>query len=127
MKKSINHFHREYICLCASTFGELMVMELNSDKFQQFVENHDVVLVDFWAPWCAPCLLLTPIIEELEKEMEGVVFAKLNVDDNQEIAREFGIMSIPTLMIFKRGEMADMVVGVMAKDALRERIERHMD
>ena len=65
--------------------------------------------------------------EELEKEMEGVVFAKLNVDDNQEIAREFGIMSIPTLMIFKRGEMADMVVGVMAKDALRERIERHMD
>ncbi|RLF49588.1 MAG: thioredoxin [Thermoplasmata archaeon] len=104
-----------------------MVMELNSDNFQQFVENHDVVLVDFWAPWCAPCLLLTPIIEELEKEMEGVVFAKLNVDDNQEIAREFGIMSIPTLMIFKRGEMADMVVGVMAKDALRERIERHMD
>jgi len=78
-------------------------MELNSDKFQQFVENHDVVLVDFWAPWCAPCLLLTPIIEELEKEMEGVVFAKLNVDDNQEIAIEFGIMSIPTLMIFKRG------------------------
>ncbi|MCD6147714.1 MAG: thioredoxin [Thermoplasmata archaeon] len=104
-----------------------MVMELNSDNFQQFVKNHDVVLVDFWAPWCAPCLLLTPIIEELEKEMEGVVFAKLNVDDNQEIAREFGIMSIPTLMIFKRGEMADMVVGVMAKDALRERIERHMD
>jgi len=104
-----------------------MVMELNSDKFQQFVENHDVVLVDFWAPWCAPCLLLTPIIEELEKEMEGVVFAKLNVDENQEIAREFGIMSIPTLMIFKRGEMADMVVGVMAKDALRERIERDMD
>ena len=111
----------------ASTFGELMVIELNSDNFQQFVKNHDVVLVDFWAPWCSPCLLITPIIEELEKEMEGVAFAKLNVDENQEIARMFGIMSIPTLMIFKRGEMVDMVVGVMAKDALRERIERYMD
>lgn len=104
-----------------------MVIELNSDNFQQFVKNHDVVLVDFWAPWCSPCLLITPIIEELEKEMEGVTFAKLNVDENQEIARMFGIMSIPTLMIFKRGEMVDMVVGVMAKDALRERIERYMD
>jgi len=102
-------------------------MELNSDNFQQFVKNHDVVLVDFWAPWCSPCLLITPIIEELEKEMEGVTFAKLNVDENQEIARMFGIMSIPTLMIFKKGEMVDMVVGVMAKDALRERIERYMD
>jgi len=103
-----------------------MAIELNSDNFQQFIKSHDIVLVDFWAPWCSPCLLIAPIIEELEKEMDGTAFAKLNVDENQEIARMFGIMSIPTLMIFKRGEMADMVVGVIAKDALRERIERHM-
>jgi len=103
-----------------------MAIELNSDNFQQFIKSHDIVLVDFWAPWCSPCLLIAPIIEELEKEMDGAAFAKLNVDENQEIARMFGIMSIPTLMIFKRGEMADMVVGVIAKDALRERIERHM-
>jgi len=103
-----------------------MAVELTTENFQDFVKSNDVVLVDFWAEWCAPCLMIVPVIEELEGEMNGVKFAKLNVDENQEIASMFGIMSIPTLMIFKGGEMADMIVGVVAKDTLKERIERYM-
>jgi len=103
-----------------------MTVDLTSDNFREFIQNHDVVVVDFWAPWCSPCLLIAPIIETLEKELPDVKFAKLNVDENQDIASMFGIMSIPTLMIFKGGEIADMVVGVIAKDALKERILRHI-
>lgn len=103
-----------------------MAVELTTENFQEFVKNNDVVLVDFWAEWCAPCLMMAPVIEELESEMDGVKFVKLNVDENPEIASMFGIMSIPTLMIFRRGEVADMVVGVVAKDTLKERIERQM-
>jgi len=103
-----------------------MTVDLTSDNFREFIQNHDVVVVDFWAPWCSPCLLIAPIIETLEKELPDVKFAKLNVDENQDIASMFGIMSIPTLMIFKGGEIVDMVVGVIAKDALKERILRHI-
>ena len=103
-----------------------MAVELTTENFQEFVKNNNVVLVDFWAEWCAPCLMITPVIEELEREMDGVKFVKLNVDENPEIASMFGIMSIPTLMIFRRGEVVDMVVGVVAKDTLKERIERQM-
>jgi len=103
-----------------------MAIELTTNNFRDFVSRNDIVLVDFWAPWCSPCLLIAPIIEELEKEMPDVRFAKVNVDENQEIASVFGIMSIPTLMIFKGGETVDMVIGVIAKDALKERLLRHM-
>ena len=103
-----------------------MAVELSTENFQDFVKSNDVVLVDFWAEWCAPCVMIAPVIDELEGEMDGVKFAKLNVDENPEIASIFGIMSIPTLMVFKRGEVADMVVGVVAKDTLKERIERHV-
>jgi len=103
-----------------------MAVEITTENFQDFVKSNDVVLVDFWAEWCAPCLMIVPVIEELEGEMSGVKFAKLNVDENPEMASMFGIMSIPTLMIFKNGEVTDMVVGVVAKDTLKERIERHM-
>jgi len=103
-----------------------MAVELTTENFQDFVKSNDVVLVDFWAEWCAPCVMMAPVIDELEGEMDGVKFAKLNVDENPEIASTFGIMSIPTLMVFKGGEVADMVVGVVAKDTLKERIERHV-
>ncbi|HHH78120.1 MAG TPA: thioredoxin [Thermoplasmatales archaeon] len=103
-----------------------MAVELTTENFQDFVKSNDVVLVDFWAEWCAPCVMMAPVIDELEGEMDGVKFAKLNVDENPEIASIFGIMSIPTLMVFKGGEVADMVVGVVAKDTLKERIERHV-
>jgi thioredoxin 1 len=102
-----------------------MAIDITTEIFQEFVKGNDLVLVDFWAEWCAPCLMMAPVIEELEREMKGVKFTKLNVDENPEIASTFGIISIPTLVIFKGGEVADMVVGVISKDALRERIESH--
>lgn len=84
------------------------------------------VLVDFWAPWCGPCQMQGPILEELVAEIgDKAVIGKVNVDDNQEAAGNYGIMSIPALMVFKDGEMVENMVGVHQKDDLLEIIARH--
>jgi thioredoxin 1 len=80
-------------------------------------------LVDFWAPWCGPCQVMGPIVEELAKEMgDKIKIGKLNVDENPGIAQKYGIMSIPTIMIFKDGKMAKQLVGVQAKETLKEEL-----
>lgn len=103
-------------------------VDVTDDTFPEFVKTRPIVVVDAWAPWCGPCLRIAPIVESLAQEMEGqVTFAKLNTDENPDTARRYGIMSIPTLLIFKNGQRVDQVVGLVPKDPLRERIQRHVN
>jgi thioredoxin 1 len=88
-------------------------------SFADFVQSHPTVVVDCWAPWCGPCRAMAPIIDELASKWEGkVTFGKLNTDENPETAVRYGIMSIPTLLIFKDGQLADQVVGLPPKAQL---------
>lgn len=100
------------------------VLELNDSNFDQTVASSPVLLVDFWAPWCGPCRMIAPVIEELGKELAGkVVVAKVNVDDAAAVAGAHGITSIPTLMIFKNGALVDRSTGLASKAALLGKLE----
>ncbi|MBN1454718.1 MAG: thioredoxin [Methanomicrobia archaeon] len=91
-------------------------VEITDRTFVAFVKQHPMVVVDCWAPWCGPCRMVAPILEQLAKEYAGkVVFGKLNVDENPRIATEYAIMAIPTLFIFKNGEPVDVIQGAMPK------------
>ncbi len=103
-----------------------MALELDDKNFDSEVMVNDaVVLVDFWAPWCGPCQMMVPVIDELAKEMAGVAkIGKLNVDDNPEKASQFGIMSLPTIKIFKGGVVVKEFIGVQRKDILKGELEK---
>lgn len=103
-----------------------MVAELTDAAFdQQVIQSGDAYLVDFWAPWCGPCRIVAPIVDELAKDYEGQLkVGKMNVDDNQQVAARFGISSIPTLMIFKGGELKERITGAVPKPTLKQAIDR---
>ncbi|MDH7517008.1 MAG: thioredoxin [Candidatus Thermoplasmatota archaeon] len=93
----------------------------------QTIKKYKMIVVDCWAPWCGPCRMISPVIEELAKEMHGkVVFGKLNVDENQMTSMKYNIMSIPTLLVFKDGNLVDRIVGAMPKDALKQKIDSYL-
>lgn len=104
----------------------MAIVNVTDQSFQNEVEGSGTVLVDFWAPWCGPCKMIAPILEELDNEIgDSVKIAKVNVDDNPEAASRFGVMSIPTLIVFKDGQPVDKVVGFQSKDALKNVVSRH--
>ena len=97
-------------------------IELNNDNFESTI-NNGISLVDFWAPWCGPCRMIAPVIEELATEFEGKAnICKVNTDEEQDIAVKFGIRSIPTILFFKNGELVDQMIGAAAKDVFAQKI-----
>ncbi len=104
-----------------------MVQPVTTTDFNdQVLKSSDVVLVDFWAPWCSPCQMLLPILEELSEELDdGAKIFKVNVDEESELASQYGVMSIPTLKVFKGGEVVNESVGVQSKGQLMELIDKH--
>ena len=101
-------------------------IHLTRQKFDE-IGKKGVVLIDFWAQWCGPCRAIAPTVEELAKEYDGrVTVAKLNVDEERELAAQFGIMSIPTLIILKDGEVVDTIVGLTPKEQIEEKLNKHL-
>lgn len=102
-------------------------VKITDDTFDQFVSKNQLTLIDCWAPWCGPCRIVGPIIDTLAKEYRGkVAFGKLNTDENFATATRFNIMAIPTMLILKKGQLVDQIVGALPKAKIEEVLRRHM-
>jgi len=103
------------------------ITTLNEQNFNDAISSGDIpVLVDFWAPWCGPCKAIAPILEELAGELDGKVqISKVNVDENGSVAAKYNIRAIPTLLLFKGGELIDQFVGMVGKDDLKSKLQPH--
>ncbi|HLR67141.1 thioredoxin [Virgibacillus alimentarius] len=103
----------------------MAIENVTDQNFSQEIAE-GLVLADFWAPWCGPCKMIAPVLEEIDGEMsEKVKIVKLDVDENQETAGKYGVMSIPTLLLFKDGSVVDQVIGFQPKEALVDLINKH--
>ena len=102
-----------------------MTVEINDASFKSEVTDSPIpVLVDFWAPWCGPCKMIAPVLEELSQEFDGKAkIVKINIDDNQNTPTQFGVRSIPTLILFKNGNEVEKIIGAQSKDKLKAMID----
>ena len=101
-------------------------IEVTDDTFESTIADNKLVLVDFWAPWCGPCRMVAPVLDEIAGEHgDKVTIAKVNTDENQVVASKHGIMSIPTMMLFKNGEKIDQMVGALPKPQIMAKLEPH--
>ena len=102
-------------------------IELNKENFTEMVGSNKPVLVDYWAEWCGPCKMVAPILEEVASDMsDKLTVGKVDVDENQELAAQLNIMSIPTLVLFKDGEIVDQAIGALSKSQLLSFLEQHL-
>lgn len=102
----------------------MSVKEITSENFEEEVmQANETVLVDFWASWCMPCKMLSPVVDEVAEEFENIKVGKVNIDENQELARKYEIMSIPTLIVFKNGEIVNKSVGVIPKEDIKKMLK----
>jgi thioredoxin 1 len=101
-----------------------MALELTKENFKEVLETKEkTIVVDFWAAWCGPCRMIAPVLDSLSKEREDAIIAKVNVDENKELAVEYGIRNIPTLLYIKNGEVVNKSVGAVRKEEIVEKIE----
>lgn len=102
-------------------------IEISDATFKETIQNYPLVVVDCWAPWCAPCRMVAPVIEEMALDYAGkILFGKLNVDENRKVATQYQIMSIPTLLVFKNEKLIDRIVGAMPRQMLEPKITRYL-
>lgn len=102
-------------------------IQLNDKTFTETVQKYPLVVVDFWTAWCGPCHMIAPVVEELAKEYSGkIVFGKLNVDENRAMAVNFGVMSVPTMLIFKNGKAVDKIIGAVPREAIETKLKQYL-
>jgi len=102
-------------------------VDLSDATFTEVVQKNSLVVVDCWAPWCGPCFMVAPVVEDLAKDYAGkILFGKLNVDENRRTAMQNQIMSIPTMLVFKSGKLVDRIIGAMPRQMLEPKITRHL-
>lgn len=103
-------------------------LNLDDSNFAQTINKYTLLLVDFWAPWCGPCRMMSPIIDQVGKEYIGkLVVGKVNVDENPNISGQFGISSIPTLILFERGQAVNNIIGSVSKSRIDEMVKMHLE
>ena len=102
----------------------MAVIKVSKENFKDIISTEKPVLIDFYADWCGPCKMLSPVVDEIAEENPQFVVGKVNVDEEEELAMEFGVMSIPTLIIFKNGNVSEKLVGVRPKNSIVEALEK---
>ena len=128
-KKKLEELHKKYMNrwkTMEKKWPDTPIHLLDAD-IDEHIRKYPTIVIDCWAPWCGPCRMIGPIIEELAKEMQGkLTFGKLNVDENPQTSMKYGIMSIPTMLVFKNGQLVDRIVGAMPKEMLLQKLKPYL-